>query len=72
MKKRVVSMLLIGCLGAALLVGCGNEKTDANAGGDTNASVGTEAKADTSGKAAPRQPINNMLTTLFFMIFLLL
>ena len=37
MKKRVVSMLLIGCLGAALLVGCGNEKTDANAGGDTNA-----------------------------------
>ena len=50
MKKRVVSMLLIGCLGAALLVGCGNEKTDANAGGDTNASVGTEAKADTSGK----------------------
>ena len=48
MKKRVVSMLLIGCLGAALLVGCGNEKTDANAGGDTNASVGTEAKADTS------------------------
>ena len=34
MKKRVVSMLLIGCLGAALLVGCGNEKTDANAGGD--------------------------------------
>lgn len=45
MKKRVVSMLLIGCLGAALLVGCGNEKTDANAGGDTNASVGTEAKA---------------------------
>ena len=41
-------MLLIGCLGAALLVGCGNEKTDANAGGDTNASVGTEAKADTS------------------------
>ena len=50
MKKRVVSMLLIGCLGAALLAGCGNDKPDASAGGDTNTSAGTEAKADTSGK----------------------
>ena len=59
MKKRVVSMLLIGCLGAALLVGCGNEKTDANAGEILMHLLGQKQK-----QIHPEKILENILQTI--------
>ncbi|MCD7708355.1 MAG: transporter substrate-binding domain-containing protein [Clostridiales bacterium] len=50
MKKKIISMLLCGCLAAAMLAGCGSGSSDDNSSNGSSASGGsTESAAEASG-----------------------
>ena len=52
MKKKILALLLVGCMGGTMLTGCGNEDKEDASGGTMLTECGNEGKEDASAGAA--------------------
>lgn len=69
MKKKVLSLLLVGAMTASMLAGCGNEsgETNANAASDSNAGESQKTEPEASGDTAEeaKNPVTLKTVSMF-------
>lgn len=68
MRKKLMSMMLIGAMAASMLAGCGNKPAENTTKGDTTATVATAEAGDSAAgtEAASGEPTKVVLEYIYF------
>lgn len=65
MKKKILALLLVGCMGGTMLTGCGNEDKEDASGGTMLTECGNEGKEDASAGAAEADTSEHVVLTMY-------